>query len=329
MLITYTLQHLAVDGICGAALAAYAVREEFLEPIIFYFALYNLLAFGLQAAAGFFLDKHEKFLRAAFVVSLVALGLGIFSAPEIFAQVIFLGVGNCLFHVTAGSIVLRSFKTYKELGLFVSSGAIGLALGLNQLVDAKIFLVIYFALTCYILTNFKPENLPSPEIFSGQKNSGKSFFAAVSCAILLLSCVIMRGFGGGGTSAEFVMLFPIIFAAGKILGGVCCDKLGWQNTILLIFVAGFSSLQFEGLVPLAVLTLTFNMTMPLTLRLLHFCNPRCPGLMFGLAAGCLLPGAFFKENFTVAVQAMVVIQFLILFVAWKIFSRKNLAVEAA
>ena len=319
MLLIHTLQHLTVDGICGAALANYAVNEIYFEPIVYYFGMYNLLAFGLQAAAGFFLDKYKKFLRFAFVVSLASLYLGAMPAIGISAQVIFLGIGNCIFHVAAGSLVLQSSENYREPGIFVSSGAIGLALGLNQIVGAEIFLVAYAVLTFMTWKKFREPTF-EPKIF---KIGERSNFISVVCAILLLSCVIMRGFGGANNSSEFVMLFPIIFAVGKILGGVCCDKIGWQNTILLIFAASFLSLQFDGLIPIIFLTLAFNMTMPLTLRLLHFCKPNYPGLMFGLAAGCLLPGAFFKENFTIAIQAMVVLQFLILFAAWKIFNKRT------
>ena len=321
MLIAYTLQHLTVDGICGAALANYAVNEEYFEPIVYYFGMYNLIAFGLQAATGFFLDRHKNFLRPAFLISLVALSLGTLPTIGIFAQVICLGFGNCLFHVSAGSTVLQRYKNYKELGLFVSSGAIGLALGLNQLVGAEIFLTFYALLTAFVLKNFSQENISVTE--NKFKVGEHSLTAMITCAVLLMSCVIIRGFGGGNSSTEYVMLFPTVFAAGKFLGGVCCDKFGWQNTILLIFVISFLSLQWEGLLPLIFLTLAFNMTMPLTLRLLHFCNPKYPGMMFGLAAGCLLPGAFFKEDFTVTVQAMAVFQFLILFAAWKIFNSKN------
>jgi len=57
--------------------------------------------------------------------------------------------------------------------------------------------------------------------------------------------------------------------------------------------------------------------MPLTLRLVHWCNPRYPGMMFGLAAGCLLPGVFFK-GFSLPPQAMAVLQFLSLAAAGRL-----------
>ena len=83
----------------------------------------------------------------------------------------------------------------------------------------------------------------------------------------------------------------------------------------------FAALQFSGNISLIVLTFAFNMTMPLTLRLLHWYFPEYPGLTFGLAAGCLLPGFFFNKYFKVMPDIMIVIQFLSLFAAWFLFNR--------
>ncbi|MBR1398018.1 MAG: hypothetical protein IJ563_10875 [Selenomonadaceae bacterium] len=331
MLFIYTLQHLTVDGICGAALAAYAVNEPYIEPIIYHFGLYNLIAFGSQWIAGYLLDKKINLIKYAFIISLVTLGLGTISELGIDTQVILLGIGNCLFHVSAGSLVLRKYNTYKELGIFVSSGAIGLALGLNMFCRAEIFLAVYAVTTAIVFYRYnKNKAAIEQQIYIDENTpSSTAAFAILGCAILLLSCVVLRGFGGSGASTtDYVMLFPCIFAIGKSLGGICCDKIGYKNTIVLIFVLSFLSLQFEGLIPILILTLTFNMTMPLTLRLVHWCNPNYPGMMFGLAAGCLLPGAFYYEDFSVAPQAMVVIQFLSLFIAgylFKIYGRKQVS----
>ena len=231
-----------------------------------------------------------------------------------------LGLGNSIFHVAAGSLVLRGYKNYTEPGIFVSSGAIGLALGINLFVDAKIFLLIYFAA---VIVAYRRFSSFQAEIPAFNENFALPMTISGFCVILLLGCVILRSFGGGGSSAEYIMLFPCIFAVGKALGGIICDKIGYKNTILLIFITGFVALQGNGLIFAVILTLAFNMTMPLTLRLIHWCNPNYPGMMFGLAAGCLLPGVFL-ENFSVIPHAMIVIQFLSLFLVGILFRRARI-----
>ncbi|MBR2179101.1 MAG: hypothetical protein IJ862_01730 [Selenomonadaceae bacterium] len=325
MLFLHTLQHFTVDGICGAVLAAYAVNESYFEPIAYYFGLYNLIAFGSQWLIGYLLDRKFNLIGHAFLVSLITLALGTISELGILCQTILLGIGNSLFHVAGGSLVLRKYKTYKELGIFVSSGAIGLALGLNLLCNAIVFLLFYAAITLIVFYRLRRGHVDI-EVQSeaiDNKYVGFPLIAMLGCIILLLGCVVLRGFGGGNSVSDYVMLFPCVFAAGKVLGGICCDKIGYKNTIILIFLLSFLSLQWKGLIPIVILTLAFNMTMPLTLRLVHFCNPNYPGMMFGLAAGCLLPGAFFHNDFSVIPQAMVVIQFLTLFIAGWLFKTYN------
>ena len=155
MLFLHTLQHFTVDGICGAALAAYAVNEPYFEPIVYYFGLYNLIAFGSQWLMGYLLDRKVEFIPYAFIVSLITLALGTISELGILYQVVLLGIGNSLFHVAGGSLVLRKYDTYRELGIFVSSGAVGLALGLNLLCGTITFLMIYAVTTLIVFVKVK------------------------------------------------------------------------------------------------------------------------------------------------------------------------------
>ena len=326
MLEIFTALHFLVDGICAAAMAAYAVQEPLLAPIVYYFGLYNGIAFGTQWLTGWLLDKKETWIRYAFLFVLVALGAGTQSPLGITAQTVLLGLGNSVFHVAAGSLVLRRYTTYKELGIFVSSGAVGLALGLNCIVGTYPFL-----LACMVLSIFVTYRMWRAEkgIFV-QTDAGSSkepdpylkLFTGTGL-VLLLGCIVLRGFGGGNTAGPYVMLFPCVFAAGKALGGIVCDRAGYRKTILFIFLLCFAALQLSGLAASVLLVLAFNMTMPLTLRLVHWCNPRYPGMMFGLAAGCLLPGVFFK-GFSIPPQAMAVLQFLCLAAAGWLLRRKTI-----
>ena len=326
MLAYFTALHFLVDGICAAAMAAYAVQEPLLAPIVYYFGLYNGIAFGTQWLTGWLLDKKEQWIRYAFLFVLVTLGAGTQSALGIKAQTVLLGLGNSVFHVAAGSLVLRHYTTYKELGIFVSSGAVGLALGLNCIVGPYPFLLACAVLSVFITYCMWHADagvfVQTDDGNSNEPDASLNLFTGTGL-ILLLGCVVLRGFSGGSAASPYVMLFPCVFAAGKALGGIVCDKAGYRKTILFIFLLCFAALQLSGLAASVLLVLAFNMTMPLTLRLVHWCNPRYPGMMFGLAAGCLLPGVFFK-GFSIPPQAMAVLQFLCLAAAGCLLRKKTI-----
>ena len=76
-LFALTLAHFCVDGLCGAALAAYAVNEPYLEPIVYYFGLYNLIAFGGQWCAGWIFDKRPRMILPALFVAALFLCAGL------------------------------------------------------------------------------------------------------------------------------------------------------------------------------------------------------------------------------------------------------------
>ena len=61
-----------------------------------------------------------------------------------------------------------------------------------------------------------------------------------------------------------------------------------------------------------VFVLLCNMAMPLTLKMMHNYLPNQAGLAFGLAAGCLIPGWYFKE-YMLSLPLLVMLQFVLLF----------------
>ena len=320
MLLLFTLIHFSVDGLCAAVMAEYAVNEPDYANIVYYFGLYNLIAFGGQWLTGLILDRRKVFVLPSFCAAPLLLAGGFFHGGGILTQVIFIALGNCVFHVSAGIFVLKSYAGFKEPGIFVSSGAVGLALGLHGFAGARAFwtlCAVLTASTAFILTK---HHEPSAREESPLSQGGNIPYL-IAGALMLLLCVVLRGFGGGANIPEYVLLMPCVFMAGKSFGGIVCDFAGYRKTILAIFLMSFAGLQLHGNLSVITLSFAFNMTMPLTLRLLHFYFPDYPGLTFGIAAGCLLPGTFFGEYMSISPYVMAVIQFVSLFMAGMILQR--------
>ena len=325
-----TLFHLAVDGTCAAAMMDYALWEPQWERAAFFFAMYNAIAFGGQWAAGLALDERPAWTVRTLAASPFLLGLGCVPALGPAAQAALLGLGNCVFHAAGGRCVLVRSGTFFEPGLFVSGGAVGLALGLGGMVPALPFLAACAACaagSAVALHRAAPgEAMPPDPSAAGMPHAPQ--LPLFCCAALLMGGVVLRGFGGGGSVAGHALLFACGFAAGKCLGGLFCDKAGYRNTVLAVFLISFAALQLRGLASALLLAFAFNMTMPLTLRLAHWCFPAHPGMVFGMAAGCLLPGAFFRQGSFFPMPGMVAAQFMLLFLAGLLYARHGGAERA-
>ena len=315
LLLLSTILHFTVDGVCAAVMAKYAVNEPDFTNIVYYFGLYNVIAFGGQWLAGLIFDKRRSLILTSLCLVPLFLAGGLVTRAGILFQAVSVALGNCLFHVAAGILILERYSGFREPGIFVSSGAVGLALGLHRLVPASAFEILCVVCTVIALCLLQK----SPVRREAPSSSQGNLSCLLAGAVLLLMCVILRGFGGSSSIPEHVMLMPCVFMLGKSSGGILCDVIGFRKTILAIFIMCFAGLQLSGLAGIITLTFAFNMTMPLTLRLLHMYFPAYPGLTFGLAAGCLLPGAFLKHSLSISPDIMAVVQFVSLFIAGYIF----------
>ena len=287
-LIKQTLGHFFTDAAC--ALVIFSATHDIKQAFI-YFIAYNFLAFCLQPVAGFVLDKFQKIKPSHYITTaFILLIIGFVPFLPAWEKVIFIGIGNCLFHTGAGTIILNSSKKkMAPLGIFVSSGALGLTLGTLLSPYAQVHNVCMMALL--ILEIF---NLTATE----EKITKKSGSIHWKIAPLLCLCIVIRSFMGFISVTTFVKSAPIILmitcgvVAGKALGGLLCDKWGIRRvaTFSTLIVVALFLFSFHNPYLWTMVQLIVNLSMPITLYLIYESMPHLPAFSFGLAASFLCVG---------------------------------------
>ena len=310
----YALCHFVVDFACVSTMLCAVSRvlgesgQDSLEFVALSILLYDIVAFTLQLPVGIVLDKLDKNSYAALLsYALVGAGVLISLFPVALLEwlaVLLLAVGNALFHSAGGLIVLNiSQKHAGPSGIFIATGAIGVFLGtqsaqMERLQIAFSLLVLLFL--CALITlvvqkvNKKYWNVHNVA-FDIPKFSSNTLLA-----IALLSLVVaLRSYVG------MVMAFPwksqmllLVLSilgvfAGKALGGVVADRIGFRTTAIFSLIVAATLFVPSWEVPVMGLlgVFFFNFTMSITLASLANILPNAKGTAFGLASFSLAVGA--------------------------------------
>lgn len=310
----FALCHFVVDFACVSTMLCAVSRvlgesgQDSLEFVALSILLYDIVAFTLQLPVGIVLDKLDKNSYAALLsYALVGAGVLISLFPVALLEwlvVLLLAVGNALFHSAGGLIVLNiSQKHAGPSGIFIATGAIGVFLGtqsaqMERLQIAFSLLVLLFL--CALITlvvqkvNKKYWNVHNVA-FDIPKFSSNTLLAIA----LLTLVVALRSYAG------MVMAFPwksqmllLVLSilgvfAGKALGGMVADRIGFRTTAIFSLIAAATLFAPSWEVPVMGLlgVFFFNFTMSITLASLANILPNAKGTAFGLASFSLAVGA--------------------------------------
>ena len=310
----FALCHFVVDFACVSTMLCAVSRvlgesgQDSLEFVALSILLYDIVAFTLQLPVGIVLDKLDKNSYAALLsYALVGAGVLISLFPVALLEwlaVLLLAVGNALFHSAGGLIVLNiSQKHAGPSGIFIATGAIGVFLGtqsaqMERLQIAFSLLVLLFL--CALITlvvqkvNKKYWNVHNVA-FDIPKFSSNTLLAIA----LLTLVVALRSYAG------MVMAFPwksqmllLVLSilgvfAGKALGGMVADRIGFRTTAIFSLIAAATLFAPSWEVPVMGLlgVFFFNFTMSITLVSLANILPNAKGTAFGLASFSLAVGA--------------------------------------
>jgi len=310
----YALCHFVVDFACVSTMLCAVSRvlgesgQGSMEVVALSILLYDIVAFTLQLPIGIALDQLDKNSHAALLsYALVGAGVILSLVPIALLEwpaILLLAIGNALFHSAGGLSVLNiSQKHAGPSGIFIATGAIGVFLGtqsaqMGRLQIAFSLLVLLFL--CALITlvvqkvNKKYWNVHNVS-FDIPRFSSNTLLA-----IALLSLVVaLRSYVG------MVMAFPwksemLLLAlsilgvfAGKALGGVVADRIGFRTTAIFSLIVAATLFVPSWEIPVMGLlgVFFFNFTMSITLASLANILPNAKGTAFGLASFSLAVGA--------------------------------------
>lgn len=310
----YALCHFVVDFACVSTMLCAVSRvlgesgQGSMEVVALSILLYDIVAFTLQLPIGIALDQLDKNSYAALLsYALVGAGVILSLVPIALLEwpaILLLAIGNALFHSAGGLSVLNiSQKHAGPSGIFIATGAIGVFLGtqsaqMGRLQIAFSLLVLLFL--CALITlvvqkvNKKYWNVYNVS-FDIPRLSSNTLLA-----IALLSLVVaLRSYVGMVMAfpwkSEMLLLVLSILGvfAGKALGGVVADRIGFRTTAIFSLIVAATLFVPSWEIPVMGLMgiFFFNFTMSITLASLANILPNAKGTAFGLASFSLAVGA--------------------------------------
>jgi FSR family fosmidomycin resistance protein-like MFS transporter len=260
--------------------------------------IYDLTAFAIQPVAGLFID-YAKAVRIAMLTGiLLALTGVVFMRANALAGIVFVGLGNALFHVGAGGQILGRYpKTASETGIFAGPGALGLSIGFWF--GSRGFFPFWSLVTGLIVAFAGLAFLPAFNTIPGKAGSASCQVRfRPGIVLLLLAAIAVRGFVGrtgfSGLQSEAFVIIGLGAAAciGKMAGGSLADRFGWGRAAIFALVSASVGIVFvRNHVGIAFVTMMlFQMTMPITLVATSACLPGRPAFAFGLTCLALVLG---------------------------------------
>jgi MFS transporter, FSR family, fosmidomycin resistance protein len=333
------VSHMLVDAICAMMIFS-GLRAHLLSAGDFAtaVALYNALAFAMQAPLGLMLDKWQN-PRLAVILSFLALAVsvvGLRYSP--FAAIIIAGLANALFHLGGGTISFYYSPGKASMpGVFIAPGDLGIIAGI--LLGKSGAISTLAAIPVLVLLAAVMSIIRLPRVDYSERTAEPSL-PLERILLLVLFCIVVRSMIG--TIAVFpwkkdpslLVALTMAIVIGKGIGGFLADRYGW----ILVPIAGLlisaPILAFERDFPATAIfgMLLFQMTMPVTLTALYKILPGKPGFAFGLTCLALmiglLPGsmpirAFVSGN--VSLLVLIVISAAALFIGLKLLFRNTVS----
>ncbi len=320
-----TVMHFLMDGLCMCCLFLLAMGYgdywgAYGDRLILGAILtYNVLAFMSQPLTGLMADRmtqrHWLLLSSAVLltVAVAMASLPVKAEWLLILVAVGLGAGNSLFHVWGGKqTVVKMGNDMRALGVFVSTGALGLAVG----AVFGSWALMYGMLLAFVVMAIAYVRWDEADDTGGQaplcsascaqdgaspRVSGVAAMTPVTVWTLVVALMLFVGyrsfagevFSSGITKSQsLVLIIGTTAMLGKMTGGWIARWMGILKSLMLILAGVALCFLFRSNLVWVLLLGIFlmNCTMPITLYLANLLLPKREGLAFGLLAAALIPG---------------------------------------
>lgn len=318
MIAISSTMHFVVDGLCLCCL--YMMAAQLSTPsLIDVFVLYNVLAFLTQPLTGMWADylkrKHWMLLLSVVLMTLAVLSsslVGMVSSLSSDRGAMFvatlLGMGNSLFHVWGGQqTAVKTGNDIRALGVFVSTGAFGLSVGMLFCSWALIhILLLSYCVAAVVYVRFDEREWGAGYASHVPERRFSRLMIWLS-VLAIMTVVFLRSFVGGSFTSGMVRNSTVILAIGavsmfgKMAGGWLARYLGIVWSMLLVVTGVFVCMLLPNadMPEMFVGLFLVNCTMPVTLYLANVVMRGREGLAFGLLAAALIPGFLLSMNMSI------------------------------
>ena len=313
-----SVQHFLVDGLCICCMylligvcddydAGAYDYQEWMDAVL----TYNVLAFMSQPLTGLLADRlparHWLLILSSLLLTLAVAAVSL--VPSLMAVAVLAGLGNSLFHVWGGKqTVVKAGNDLRALGVFVSTGALGLAVGLVYCSWGLLYVLLLSFIVLSILNvrtdrghesrtcdaGLLPDNGTPPLI-------PRHWLTPVNVCVVVVLLMLFVGYRsftgevfakGIHKSLTLILTIGAVSMLGKIAGGWIAQRLGILRSMAAVLAGVALCILFRGdsVAVLLVGIFLMNTTMPVTLFLANDVLPGREGLAFGLLAAALIPG---------------------------------------
>ena len=295
--------HFVVDAVCVACVLRASPSSNAVASTALAFVLgYDLLAFAEQLPLGWLVDRLSL-RRGAALAGIVLTGLALAAGPgAALSTIVLAGVGNALFHLGAGAMVLSGSRgRATPAGIFVAPGALGLGLGMalgRKLPGVSLwpgYLALALAIAIVLLVSRSA--VQGSDYGAALHSRLDPTSSIVGLALLLLSVAIRALVGSVACDhcargTVLLLAVPLAGFAGKFSGGFLADRFGWVEVSVAALLASAPLLAWSNGDLLAAIPglVLFQLTMLVTLAAVFRILPARPATGFGFLCVALVGG---------------------------------------